>query len=47
MEKVASYIHSPVYNRWLGRSCYITQGAQPGALDDLEEWDGEEGGLSV
>ena len=33
MEKVAStYIHYPVYNRWLVRSCCIVQGAQPGAL---------------
>ena len=25
-------------------SCCITQGTQPGALDDLEDWDGECGG---
>ena len=34
-----AYIPSCV-NRQLVGSCYTTQGAQPGALDDLEWWAG-------
>ena len=28
-------------------SCYVTQGAQPNAFDDLEGWDGVWGGREV
>ena len=45
IKKAAStYISYHVQNRELGRSCYVTQGAQPGLCDDQDGWDRGRGG---